>query len=368
MQNHAEPILRARRGFTLTELLAVVAIIVLLIGTLLVALNFGASRAQQAKTLFLMNSISSGLSQFEKDFGYMPPVLGRRDAAAGARGQGRDVVKYPQVSGSTDLEKQQLWYSYTTLAEYLVGYGHRGEDGYGVFRDVDGQSAAINTPGAAGAPGLREAPPFGIRSPGSDGCWGAIDSPQPAFSGNPNFRGYYRARNASFAAAPAAVTNGAAVNDAAFEGRVYGPYIDTIDDKLLGAITGFDPVSGEPIIVTADSGNNEFEELPKVILDYWGQPIAYYRQPYTNDDLRSTVADASGSYDLGDVFLLRPWTVRAGDNEEGAADLNNDTTSSVELRSATYALFSRGKDKQRDATRRRDPNEYNQDNLVVTGR
>lgn len=367
MQNHATQSRRAVRGFTLTELLAVVAIIVLLIGSLLVALNFGASRAQQAKTQFLMNSISSGLASFEKDFGYMPPVLGRRDSAAGARGQGRDVVRLAQAAGSTDLAKQQEWYSYTTLAEYLVGYGHRGEDGYGVFRDI-GNDGSINIPGAASASGRREAPPFGIRSPGTDGCWGAIDSPQPAFAGNPNFRGYYRARNASFAAAPAAVTNGAAVNDAAFEGKVHGPYIDTIDDKLLGAITGYDPVTGEPIVITADSGNQEFEELPKVILDYWGQPIAYYRQPYTGDDLRSTVADATGSYDLGDVFLLRPWTVVAGDNEEGAADLNNDTTSSVELRSATYALFSRGKDKQRDAARRRDPNEFNQDNLVVTGR
>ena len=55
-------------GFTLTELLVVVAIIVLLIGTLFVALGAAAKRAQLAKTTFLMGSIASGLAKFEGDF------------------------------------------------------------------------------------------------------------------------------------------------------------------------------------------------------------------------------------------------------------------------------------------------------------
>ncbi|MFM9170634.1 MAG: prepilin-type N-terminal cleavage/methylation domain-containing protein, partial [Phycisphaerales bacterium] len=74
---------RGARGFTLTELLVVVALIVLLIGTLFVAIGAATKRAQKAKTQFLMGSVSSGLAQFQTDFGYLPPVLGVRDAGAG---------------------------------------------------------------------------------------------------------------------------------------------------------------------------------------------------------------------------------------------------------------------------------------------
>jgi len=77
------------RAFTLTELLVVIAIIVLLIGTLFVAINAASKRAQVAKTQFLMNSLSSGLAQFNTDFGYFPPVLGKKDPSPGTSGFAR---------------------------------------------------------------------------------------------------------------------------------------------------------------------------------------------------------------------------------------------------------------------------------------
>ena len=83
MQRRTGHILAPRRAFTLTELLVVIAIIVLLLGTLFVAINAGSKRAQIAKTQFLMNSIASGLAQFNTDFGYHPPVLGKRDPSPG---------------------------------------------------------------------------------------------------------------------------------------------------------------------------------------------------------------------------------------------------------------------------------------------
>ena len=120
------------RAFTLTELLVVIAIVVLLLGTLFVAINAASKRAQVAKTQFLMNTISSGLAQFNTDFGYLPPVLGRKDGSAPASGFARDVVRLNDavVNGSNGIAQQQNWYSYTTLADYLLGYGHRGEDGF----------------------------------------------------------------------------------------------------------------------------------------------------------------------------------------------------------------------------------------------
>ena len=346
------------RAFTLTELLVVVAIVVLLLGTLFVAINAASKRAQVAKTQFLMNTISAGLAQFNTDFGYHPPVLGRKDTGGGPTALGRDVVRFNDsvVAGANDIQRQQNWYSYTTLAEYLLGYGHRGEDGYGIIRG-----------GPAGT-GNKENPPFGIRSPGADGCWGAIDAPQQGFV---NFKGYYRARNPARLSAPPAVNN-PQWNAQAVEGRVYGPYIDSIDERLIGGLTGFD-ASGRPSIVTNDQlGPNSavnFDTLPKCILDYWGEPIAYYRSPYGGDDLRSNVPAQDGGFlDLGDVFVLREWEIDTSEQNQGAADVSGDTSSSAALKGASFALVSRGGDRSYDRTVRRDVGEFNKDNVVQAGK
>ena len=344
---------RARGGFTLTELLAVVAIIVLLIGSLFVAINAGSRRAQRAKTEFLMTAISTGLTQFQNDFGYLPPVLGVRDMGSGVQGFGRDVVALGQVAGANDVERQQLWMSYTTLAEYLLGFGHRGEDGYGIY-----------VGGPVGA-GDKEAPPFGIRSPGTDGCWGAVDAPQPAYA---NFPGYYRARNPARLPAPPPVTS-SAWNTQVLEGRVYGPYLDTVDERMLGGLTGYNATTGVATVVTPEQGVPNFDQLPKVILDYWGQPIAYHRTPYLGSDLKSSAPNAAGGFlNLGDVFVMRPWEMDALEVSTGAFDMAGDDGSSASLKSSGFALVSTGNDRQLDRSRRRDVNEYNQDNIVVTGK
>ena len=356
------------RAFTLTELLVVIAIVVLLLGTLFVAINAASKRAQVAKTQFLMNTISSGLAQFNTDFGYLPPVLGRKDLGVPASGFARDVVRYndAEVIGSNGIANQQNWYSYTTLADYLLGYGHRGEDGYGIQR-VNGAAS-----GSSSEPGFKEAPPFGIRSPGADGCWGAIDAPQAAYSISIR-KGYYRARNPGRATTPPppAVT-GTGWNAQVVEGRVYGPYIDQIDERILGGLTGFD-ASGRPIILTRDQlGTNnavDFDALPKCILDYWGEPIAYYRTPYGGDDLRSNVLATDGGYlDLGDVFCLREWEIDSSEQSAGAVDANGDNSSSASMKGAVFALLSRGGDRAYDRTVRRDASEFNKDNVVQAGK
>jgi type II secretory pathway pseudopilin PulG len=343
-------------GFTLTELLVVIAIIVLLIGTLVVVVAAATRRAQGANTQVLMNSISTGLGQFQTDFGYLPPVLAARENPnPQSRGLGRDVLKLGQVAGTNDVARQQDWASYTTLADFLIGYGHRGEDGYGVVQ------------GAPNGAGNREAPPFGIRSPGPDGAFGSIDAPQAAFANNSNFWGYYRARNPARLAAPPA-SGSPNWNGAAVEGKVYGPYLELKDERLVAGITGFQP-NGRPNLIFADQAGAAFDNLPKTIVDYWGEPIAYYRTPYVGDDLRSTAADANGIFaNLGDIYMLRAWEIPPSDRSEGAPDAAGDNSSSVQLKGASYALMSMGPDRSFDRSRRRDLGEFNKDNIVVTGK
>jgi len=352
-------ILRPRRGgFTLTELLVVVAIIVLLIGSTFVAFGAAAKRAQKTRTQFLLGSISTGLAQFQTDFGYLPPVLGRRDSGAGPRGLGRDVVGFAQAAGGTAVEKQQNWTSYTTLAEYLLGYGNRSEDGFGAIA------------GDTAPPGGKENPPFGIRSPGSDGCWGAVDAMPP--NASTASAGFYRVRNPSREATPPAINN-TAWNARLVDGRTYGPYVDAVDERLVGGLTGFDP-QGRPIIVTAEQWNAgnptvPFDQLPKCLLDYWGEPIAYYRNPYAGTDLRSEVSDGAGGFlNLGNVFALREWDVPPDEVSQGAADASGDTSSSVALKGAAFALLSLGPDKNFNRTVRRDLGEFNKDNVMEVGR
>ena len=167
------PTVVACAGFTIIEMLVVLAIIVMLIGILVVALSKAASSGQQANTTFLMGSIASGLAQFEGDHGFVPPVLGDNGTPTDQPGWSRDAV----LPG--DVASMQYWYSLTTLAEYLIGYGGRDEDGYGVVGDYSN---------AAGF-GRLESPPLGIRSPGKDGVWGAWFNPRGNF-GSPG--GFFR--------------------------------------------------------------------------------------------------------------------------------------------------------------------------------
>jgi hypothetical protein len=141
-----------------------------------------------------------------------------------------------------------------------------------------------------------------------------------------------------------------------------------MDERLIGALAGFDQ-QGRPQIVTNDQGIANFDQLPKVILDYWGSPISYYRAPYGGDDLKSNVPSAAGGFlNLGDIFCLREWEIDTAETSVGAADANNDTSSSASMKAASFALFSWGGDRNFDRNVRRDVNELNKDNIVQSGK
>ena len=351
-----------RRGFTIIELLTVVGIIVVLVGLLVVAVSSASKVAQAASTRSMMGAVSRALTQFKTDMGYLPPVLGFPTTGAsqtGSVGYLRDLVLPPNLTGGptpSQVTQIQNYYSMTSMVEYLIGPGGRDEDGYG----------AIGIP-ANTTQGFKELPPAGIRSPLKDGVWGAYSNPGP---GNQTLGNFSR-RNLPLTA----VANISTV--ANVSGRVLGPYLELKDGSLLGAIVGTDSVTGQPIVARAGD-NNWNQDAPKVLLDYYGQPIRFYRKGYVNGDPKRTggkkVGVGTGSdvgWDLSDIFVLRPqkFDLNTGidDLADDLADGNGDKSTSRSLKMADFALFSSGPDQRADFTVRRDATLFNEDNIVEVG-
>lgn len=300
-----------------------------------------------------MGTLTNAITQFKADLGYLPPILGAAPSGGslpGSAGYLRDLL-IPQSSIGPALPQQvpaQQYVSMTSLVEYLTGPGGRNEDGFG----------GVGTP-AANSAGSKELPAVGIRSPLKDGAWGAyvtpLNSTQPL--------GTFAQRNLPLIA-------GANISTAPnVSGRSFGPYLELKEGTIFGAIVGTLP-NGAPIV--ARPGDNNWDELsPKCIVDYWGQPIRYYRRGYFNGDPRLTAGRSSGGsggagmgWDLSDIFVLRPQSFVTGTEVDGLADGNNDTTSSRALQGADFALMSMGPDRSADFGRRVDEAGFNADNVV----
>ena len=136
---------------------------------------------------------------------------------------------------------------------------------------------------------------------------------------------------------------------------------------------GTDAVTGQPIVARAGD-NNWNPTAPKVLLDYYGQPIRFYRKGYANGDPKriggKQVGGGLGSgigWDLSDIFVLRPQKFEPNTELDGIADGNGDTTTSRSLQMADFALFSSGPNQRADFTVRRDATLFNEDNVVEVG-
>ena len=351
------------RAFTIIELLVTVAIIILLLGLLLVGLQQAARAAQVAQTKTLMSSINRALVSFKTDVGYYPPVLGRGSGngsqPVGQLGFGRDLLVPPLLpSGAANLAALQQWNSFTSLPEYLLGYGSRTADGYGVvvpWDPIQPKPSGL----MATQPGKFEEPRTGIRHPGRDGVWGAVVTPRTGQSA-----GSFGARNVQGVSQPDGTS-------AVFRGKALGPYLELKDAVFLGGITDYNSTTGEPTIVRATEDPN-FDALPKCIVDYWGRPIRYYRRPYTLPDCSTVVSDdrstpLTEAFDCGDFFALRPQSFQQGTDVDGIADGGGDTSTSRALQSAEFALLSYGPDKSWDPNVRVDAQGFNKDNIVEAG-
>ncbi|MEE2972168.1 MAG: hypothetical protein VX672_03500 [Planctomycetota bacterium] len=355
-----------RPAFTVVELLVVMAIIILLIGILLVGLSQAAGTAQKAQTRFLMNSMAAALAQFKGDHGYLPPVLadgslfGGQGTPDNLPGWSRDVVLPPPSGPDPDNDQvrgRQNWFSVTSPSEYLLGYGDRTADGYGLvggFADAE-----------EGQPGFVESPAVGFRSPGGDGAWGAIFNPRTGYE---SFPGTFIARNPVNAGLPYVPPSAAGfqANDIKVRGRIYGPYLELKDENLLGGL--------RPDGTVARPEDPDYATRPKVILDYWGTPIRYYRNPYVGGDPR---ADVGGGLGISDVFALRPWTLEEGvfvdgigDDMSGDGNYNgggDDSATTPQLKAGEFALLSAGPDRRISRDARVDVDEFNRDNIVEIG-
>lgn len=334
-----------RAAFTIVEVLVVVALILVLLSIIVVAVGSATRTAQRTNTSALMSNIKQALVHFENEVGYLPPVLTKeRDLVwdqfqppANGRPNGPD----PSDISQFEIDVQQ-WYSVTTLAEYLIGYGPENEDGH------DGA---------------------GIRNPGPDGFWGASIDQGVGGAGD---RGTFEYRTAFLNDARSASYR---------QGRVYGPYLQLSDERLLGAINPDESPNADGqfrVFFPGEAGYND--TWPKVIVDYWGEPIRYYRKPHPvgglNRDYRR-VRQSDGSSltppSLADVYLLRPWDAGRSDVDTRFADDGGDTTATADLLGAGFALFSSGPDRRFDQRYRRDdirtnnPTEFNRDNIVELG-
>ncbi len=323
---------QGRRGMTLIELLVVMGIILVLLSIVVVAVAAATKTAAGANTRALLGSIKQALVRFKEDMGYYPPVLGANpDVPPTTSRDLRGLVPPPdpEVLSPDDFDERfQAWYSITSLAEYLIGYGHHNEDGYGMI------------PPPVGPLYPTESPPYGIRHPGRDGVWGATYN--GAADGLPDSRM-------------------GGTNPNMDTGKVLGPYLELKESYLLEPVT----LAGQ----APDPVND-----PKMLMDYWGNPIRYYRRLYRSGALESNYRSYTAGIPtptLSSIFALRPYEVGEG---QGTDDLDfpdddGDTTTMMALRGAEFALFSPGPDRgpNHNTIPRRRVSEGNRDNIVEIG-
>ncbi len=237
---------RGTRGFTLTELLVVIALIVLLVSVLLAALAGVRRKAQATQTEATMQAFINACSIFQQEHGFLPGVVPEDILASD-----------PQISGTENA-----------LLHLMGGYVTEQEVGTTAFEDTNIYPDAT-----------------------ASGCYR---------------NGWYRidfgngATTFSIKVNIALMGNGPVIN-----GKPFPPYF-TPDDRSFHAVTGSTTdgaVSGHPALETCsgddpdDEGNFHLPDLA----DAWGQPIIYVRRsrtigqlatgqdspPYAQFDLRS---------------------------------------------------------------------------------
>jgi prepilin-type N-terminal cleavage/methylation domain-containing protein len=362
----------AHLGFTLIELLITISLIVLLVSIMTVALSSARTAAQVAETQSRLTALKQATVRFKEDVGYYPAVLDSN----------RDLAAFPVFPSPSSGSPQQMyryqaqdWYSITSPAEFLLGYGNQAQDGYGKL------------PGSQqGDLDFEELPRFGIRHPGMDGVWRATD----VYAG----------------------TGSGSVTDRipSTRGMLFGPYLEIENEQMFGRI--LHDSNGVPVVdpVTRNTkvfypGDPELElltiteqqALPMVIVDTWGTPIRYYRTTYPNpaDPMLplsgiGRTFPQSNNYDrptLSDYFALRPSEFTEGraldgtlpDFRDGLAQQSGDRSTTFELQSGRFAFFSAGPDQKMNAYIRSDAfglpgntdelatDEANVDNIVEVG-
>ena len=339
-----------RTAFTMTELLVTIGIMTILLAILVVTVGGVRETARVASTRAVMTAMSQATNRFREDAGYLPPILDND----------RGLVDAVPITDTLDsdgfpiyLSQMQGWYSYTSPAEYLIGYGDQAADGFG--GDPNGTA---NRPG--------------IRNPGSDGVWGATRDPD----------------NGGLLGCNAAGPGPLVTRRPSSNGKVLGPYLELKDESIIGSLgvdadnssewdsASVDPSSGAPkVFFPGEAGYDR--NAPKVIVDAWGTPIRYYRRAYPQGNpagsFRAThtpltgVQGASQTWQyrptLSEFIALRPFEIEPsqatdyifqpggggslwGDFSEGSGAINGDPTTTTSLQAGEFAFLSAGPDRQ----------------------
>lgn len=339
-----------RNAFTMTELLVTIGIMTILLSILVVTVGGVRETARVASTRAVMTAMSQATSRFREDTGYLPPVLDNDRGLV-------DAVPITDTAGQGGaplyLSQMQGWYSYTSPAEYLIGYGDQQQDGFG------GQpNGTSNKPG--------------IRNPGPDGVWGATR--------NPDTGGLLGCSESG----PGPLSTRRPESN----GKVLGPYLELKDESIIGSLgvlegdssvwdsASIDPSTGAPkIFFPGDVGYDL--NAPKVIVDAWGTPIRYYRRAYPTGSPAGSfgsthkplagVSNASQTWQyrptLSDFIAMRPFEIepsqatdyifqpggegtRWGDFSEGGVSVKGDPTTTSSLQSGEYGFLSAGPDRR----------------------
>gem|GEM_PF-1260048 len=348
------------RGFTLVELVVVLGIIALLVAVLVTAVSGARNTARVAQTTATMSAMTQGMVAFREDVGYLPPLLD----------ENRALMSPPPLDDGNIFERLQGYYSITSPAEYLLGYGAHGVDGFGWDPDDEEYSSRYGPDGldasSNGDPNgiySDESERYGIRNPGPDGVWTSTYAQSNKGTLEGRYDRFLKGK----------------VKDT---GPVLGPYMSLPAPGVVGSLawsfpededyegfgewdaTSIDSTSGQPrVFFPGEEGYDK--DGAQVICDAWGAPIRYYRLNYPGGSPGRTYPSTQQPFapSLSQYIALRPWEFEPGaatdflvpSDGELWGDYNStldddgrrgDSSTSYQLQSGEFAFMSGGPDRR----------------------
>ncbi|MBC8200572.1 MAG: type II secretion system protein [Planctomycetes bacterium] len=379
-------------GFTILELLVTITLIVILVSAMVIGMNSARTAAQIAETSSRLMAMKQATVWFKEEIGYLPPVLDdqRNLKSVDAIGQ---PLRYPVLPVPDDQEQYrsevQEWYSITSPADYLLGYGDVEADGFGRLPQAHAYYSYTTD----------QMPRLGITHPGVDGVWRGTDIHiATGVTGYGLFTD--RKPRGDLPIDPL-------LSEFPVTSKVYGPYLDVNNDQMLGRLvvdsstgeTTVDPVTGKVKVYYPGEPDYDVSQ-PMVIVDSWGTPIRYYRPVYPNFEIiigedpnlqngiakRYPPSNDYGSPTLSDYLVLRPFDFPPDKVVDGfLSDFRDgntstgDTSTSIALQTGQFAYFSSGPDQKLNQRIRADvtglagnvgddaTDESNKDNMVEVG-
>ena len=332
MQMHPKTSRQASRGFTLVELLVGITIIAILAALLLSGLTRAVSRARSASAQKSVNALVLGVTQFQNDFGFYPPLV--HDGAVMSDG---DNARRPMTeidgriqdgplvqidSGDILFERLVVWSEGVDFAFFRRRTGGASNDAVeltegGVWDDDTAWSDLRYS---------KFALPFYLSGVGGKRLDGVAG---PGFA-RPQSNGLF-------------VGVGYPVGSTRDR---YEPVVDADKGSLKLRIGYFDPTeflehdSAEP-------GTIEPTDAEVAYLDPWGRAYRYYRWEAGRLDNGRLVVESTLDLNIPAV-LVDPEIYAAVRNDPvNAVDdrIENDLTGgNAELRSARFAIVSAGPD------------------------